>query len=240
MHNHESYNLSNFESTIGYTFNDKSLLSLALTHPSLSLESEHPEVNYQRLEFLGDAVLTLILANHLYRRYPEDREGILTSLLSALTKGSFLVKVAKQLELQNFVKLSKAEIKHRGHLRPSTLEDALEAIAGAIFIDSNFGTTESVIMKWYEALNINPRELLLAYNPKGQLQEFIYKYKPETRVRYSVVEEVGPDHNKLFTVAIIMNNKIVATAMANSKKIAAQNAAKEALSILESQKENLK
>lgn len=239
MHSNETYEpraLPELETLIGYTFKDPALLSLAVTHPSTSIETHHPDVNYQRLEFLGDSVLSLILVHHLYARYPKDREGMLTSMVSALTKGTFLVKIAKHLQLQNFVRLSKAEVQNKGFLRPSILEDALEAIVGAIFLDSNFEIAQSIVLKWYDALQVDPRELVLALNPKGQLQEYLIKTDPKTEIAYPLIEEWGPDHCKSFTVAIAINRIKVAVATARSKKAATEGVAREALRILGTEK----
>lgn len=237
MLNHSLDQLSRFEKIIGYSFNEKGLLSLALTHSSFTLESQHPEGNNQRLEFLGDSVLGIILADHLFHTFPNEKEGVLARYRSALGKGVFLTRLAKKLHFQDYIRVSNSELKNKGQARPSTLEDAIEAVIGAIYIDSNLKTCKEIVISWYGDFESDLKDVIQGHNPKGQFQEWLTQAAPGAKIAYQLVSDKGPGHKKSFTVELLVDDKRVASATSTSKKKAEELAAQEALTTLKKEKE---
>lgn len=221
--------LSKLEGYLGYVFKNKSLLKMALTHPSFAQEPKPTDFHYQRLEFLGDSVLSLILTEHLYTLFPEEREGNLARYKAALIKGSFLAQLALQLNLPSFIQVSDAEMKSGGKNKPSILEDVFEAIIGAIFQDSHFESTRQCVLSWYQGIEHHLKNTLSSENPKGQLQEYLQKNNPNPDIKYTLIEESGPDHRKFFKVAVSVQEKILGSGKGSSKKNAEEKAALEAL-----------
>jgi ribonuclease III len=219
---------SDFEARIGYTFTDKSLLRMALTHPSWA-QQHAGEENNQRLEFLGDSVLSLILARELYDRMPHKREGVLTRSRAALAKRALLSTLAKELGIDTAIRLSEAEDRNGGRGRQSILEDALESVAGAVYIDSNFNTVRDVVLKWYGDVRERLSHLLDSHNPKGQLQELVQPTLGNEAIVYATVSEDGPPHLRTFRVRVDISGKSMGEGTGSSKKEAEENAAREAL-----------
>ena len=217
------------ECNLGYRFRDKALLKQALTHSSVVHETNGAEVHNQRLEFLGDAVLSLLLSERLFELFPGEREGTLAKGRSALERGAFLSKLAKQLDLPKFIIMSKSELGAEGQYRPKTLEDALEAIVGAIYLDSNLMKVKKVVLPWYGNLKATVLKLLEDENPKGRLQEIIQSRNPQPTLEYKVSETTGPDHNKQFTASVFIEGDCEGTGQGSSKKKAEEEAAREAL-----------
>ncbi|OHE73839.1 MAG: ribonuclease III [Verrucomicrobia bacterium GWC2_42_7] len=213
------------EDYIGYNFKDTSLLELAITHPSFAREQATPDLNYQRLEFLGDAVLSCIISESLYNLFPHYREGAMARARSALTKGKFLTQLSKSLHVMDFIRVSEVEKKAGGNTRNAALEDALESIIGAIFLDSGFEQTRSVVLNWYGDIDTHLNELLINENPKGILQE---KY-PHGSIKYELISESGPPHSRIFCVRLLVNNSIVGIGVGPTKKEAEEVAAQQAL-----------
>ena len=187
-----SGDLKAFEGRIGHHFADPSLLVRAVTHASMS--SANRDDN-QRLEFLGDAVLQLVLTEHIYSMFPEYKEGDLTKFRARLVSKEALFKFAKNIDLGKYVMLGKGEEASGGRSRPSTLADALEALLGAIYIDGGFDSAKEVIIRITADDIIKISEQPDEKNPKGQLQEILQAIVPESPV-YSVESESGPDHSK--------------------------------------------
>ncbi len=200
--------------SLGYTFKDQSRLSLALTHPSYALEQNSHNDHYQRLEFLGDSVLSLTITQELFHLFPLEREG---------------AKLAKKLNITPFILLSDAEKKSNPTIRPSILEDCLEALIGAIFLDSDFDTTRQTVLNWYGDIPATLDALEGSHNPKGQLQELLHQSQPNSSLKYKLLETSGPDHHKSFTVQLLLNGQPLATGHASSKKAAEEKAASTAL-----------
>lgn len=217
------------EARLGYAFRTPGLLQRALTHPSFIQQHPTGGEHNQRLEFLGDAVLGLILAEKLFEILPTTREGVLTRNRSALVKGVQLAALAQQLDLPRHLRLSQAELQQGGHERESTLEDAFEALVGAIYLDSDYATARSVVLGWYGDLLTRLADLLETHNPKGQLQELVQPTLGNEAISYEVVGESGPDHAKRFHVAVEVAGRRVGEGMGPSKKEAEENAARAAL-----------
>lgn len=221
--------LSEFERIIRYSFTDKNLLITALTHPSFCVQNEGTSNNYQRLEFLGDAVLSFILTEELFKLYPEEREGALASYRAVLVQGIVLASLARKINLPNFVLLSDSEFKTGGNNKDSILEDVLEALIGAIYIDSDVASTRKFIQQLFPDIKQSLKETLPYLNPKGKLQELVQQASCNALLEYSLLESTGPDHNKSFTVNVLINGEILGFGSGSSKKIAEEQAATEAL-----------
>ena len=208
---------------LGYHFIQPAALQLALTHRSAS--KQHNE----RLEFLGDAVLGMVIAKDLYRRFPQQPEGKLTRMRSSLVKGETLAEVAREFELGSRLKLGSGELKSGGHRRSSILADAVEAIIGAIYLEAGLEVCESLVLTWFAS---RIEKLDPDYHPKDdktQLQEYLQGCKlplPE----YEVVEISGKSHAQTFTVRCSVSSlgKSV-QASGDSRRRAEQQAAKQVL-----------
>ena len=214
-----------FEQNIQYTFKDKSLLTLALTHSSYANESKnHIEYN-ERLEFLGDAVLQLVTSEKLYKENPNMPEGKMSKTRAALVCEDALANYSKQIELGRFMFLGKGEDNTGGRERPSILADAFEALIGAIFLDGGIAPAKKFILRFLNDKNLHMHDY------KTLLQEIIQQ-NPGERLSYIVVKEEGPDHDKNFTVEVKLNSNSIGTGFGKSKKAAEQQAAKEALELM--------
>jgi ribonuclease III len=223
-----TYDFSEFEKKIGYTFACKELLFKALTHPSWSQQHQGVE-NNQRLEFLGDSVLSLILARELFDRMPHKREGVLTKSRAALAKRELLSTLAKELGIDGAVMISEAEERNGGRMRQSILEDALESVAGAVYIDSNFDTVRKVVLGWYGDVEERLSHLMGSHNPKGRLQELVQPTLGNEAINYILIAEDGPAHMRTFRVRVDIAGKPMGEGAGTSKKEAEENAAREAL-----------
>lgn len=218
-----------------YEFRDLRLLECAVTHPSYL--QDHPEIpdSNQRLEFLGDAVLQLILTETLYALYPGDREGSLSKRRSALSKGLFLSGLARELGLHACLKLSSSEEQSGGRTRASTLEDAFESLAGAIYLDSDLPTTKRIILGLYGNLPARLEETQPAENPKGQLQELMQPKHGNHAIRYVVTHISGQDHAREYEAQVFINDELFGTGRGMSKKTAEESAARAALNVVRAQ-----
>jgi ribonuclease-3 len=216
------------ESRIDYKFRNSLLLAEALTHPSMAYESRKPHFDNQRLEFLGDAVLQLIITEELFRRFPELPEGNLTKLRSRLVSRSGLSSLAVKIGLGEYVMLGKGEEATGGRKRASTLADTFESLIGAIYLDSGPDAARAVIVRLIaeevNAMNESPEER----NPKGQLQEILQAIHPEAPV-YHILGQSGPDHRRVFQAEVSWNGLVLSSGKGKSKKEAEARAAGEAL-----------
>ena len=217
-----------FEKRIGYSFRDKSLLRMALTHPSWA-QQHTGEENNQRLEFLGDAVLSLILARELFDRMPHKREGVLTRSRAALAKRALLSTLAKELGIDEAIRLSEAEERNGGRSRQSILEDALESVAGAVYLDAGFDTVRGIVLFWYGDVSERLNHILGSHNPKGQLQELVQPTMGNEAISYVTIGEDGPPHMRCFRVRVDIQGRAMGEGSGSSKKEAEENAAREAL-----------
>ena len=190
--------MDKLQKNISYQFNNIDLLKQALTHRSVSKN------NNERLEFLGDSILGCVISNELYQRFPLIDEGQLSRLRSSLVKGQTLAKLAKIINLSETLVLGQGELKSGGFRRESIQADALEAILGAIFLDSDFLTVSSIILKLYENLlnDASPEDSLKDF--KTQLQELLQK-KGLSLPQYQLMKTKGQDHNAIFYVRCIIS-----------------------------------
>ena len=216
------------EKRMGYFFHDPSLLELALTHPSFHEHNKGKKDN-QRLEFLGDSILGAILSLNLYQLYPKLDEGELSRKKAVLARGTTLASLGSKLGIPQALQVSRTERKNQGHLRPSTLEDAIEAVIGAIFLDGGWKTTQACVLRWLGDLNQMIEVGEGGFNPKGQLQEFIQSQDPNEKIKYQLVSEKGPPHNKRFIMQVTIGGEAIAQGSGKSKKEAEEKAACEAL-----------
>lgn len=225
--------LEKLQERLVYAFRRPALLECAVTHPSFL--QDHPEVpeSNQRLEFLGDAVLQLILTETLYQLFPGDREGSLSQRRSTLSKGTFQSGVAREIGLDSCLRLSQSEEQGGGRTRSSTLEDALEALIGAIYLDSDLATTRRIVLGLYGDLPERLIQSQPAENPKGRLQERIQPKHGNHALRYEVVHVSGQDHEREYEARLYLNNELVGTGRGMSKKAAEEAAARVALAEFE-------
>lgn len=228
---HSIEKLSEFEEIINYHFRDKGLLVTALTHPSYNTQNEGNSNNYQRLEFLGDAVLSFIITDELFKLYPMEREGKLACYRSALIQGTGLANFARKIRLPDFVFLSEAESKMGGMNKDSILEDVFEGLIGAIYLDSNIDCIRNFIKYIFCDIERVLEEMLPSLNPKGRLQEIVQQ-KSSTGVQYVLLASSGPDHNKYFSVNVVIQGEVLGSGSGSSKKIAEEEAAIRALEYL--------
>ena len=216
------------ERRIGYKFRNSLLLAEAPTHPSLSFERKTFHFDNQRLEFLGDAVLQLVVTHHLYRLFPAFSEGQMTKLRSRIVSREGLKKHAVALGLGDYLMLGRGEEANDGRGRASTLADAFEALVGAIYLDSDLETVRRFVLRVageeLGALAREPGE----HNPKGELQETLQSISPLSPA-YEVVSETGPDHHKEFICRVLWEGKELGRGSGQSKKQAEINAAVDAL-----------
>ena len=216
------------ERHIGYKFRNSLLLAEALTHPSLSFERKTFHFDNQRLEFLGDAVLQLVVTHHLYRLFPSFNEGQMTKLRSRIVSREGLKKHAVSLGLGNYLMLGRGEEANCGRERSSTLADSFEALIGAMYLDSDLETVRRFILRVaadeLSALALEPAE----HNPKGELQEIIQSISPLSPA-YEVMSESGPDHLKEFICRVSWEGRELGRGSGQSKKQAEINAAANAL-----------
>ena len=217
---------------IGYRFRNLALLNEALTHGSYVQEHADAGTHNQRLEFLGDAVLHFIITDSLYRDSTTEREGILSRRRAILSKGEFLTKMARDLGLDACLRLNKSEEEAGGRGRASILEDAFEALVGAIYLDSDLPTTRDVVLAWYGPLADRLLPAEDAENPKGRLQELIQPVHGNIALRYEVAATTGPRHAREYEVAVYLNDQKLGTGRGSSKKSAEEEAARAALVVL--------
>lgn len=221
-----SGDLAALEQVLGYRFANNSLLVRALTHPSFGQQQDDNAIGHnQRLEFLGDAVLGLILAEQLFATLPTEREGVLTQNRSALAKGAQLASLARDLGLPGYLRLSEAEERNNGRNRDSILEDAFEALIGAIYLDRGYATAREVVLRWYGDINEKLKAALNVHNPKGRLQELIQPQLGNDAIVYELLDETGPAHLKRFRVEVRIDGRPAGTGEGLSKKEAEEQAA---------------
>ncbi|MCP3964981.1 MAG: ribonuclease III [Lentisphaerae bacterium] len=218
--------IEKFKKQIDYNFKNKALLREALTHRTYAVENDLKYDN-QRLEFLGDAVLEIILSEYLFNLYPNAAEGEMTKMRSAMVNQDSLAILARKMDFGKFLLAGKGEIESGGCERDSTLSDLFEAITGAFYLDAGFETIKKFIIELFKKEFPEPEKLLLGLNPKGMLQEYSQKKWGEAPA-YEVINVSGPDHNPLFEVEVKVG-QISATGQASSRKNAESQAAKTAL-----------
>ena len=213
---------------LGYVFRDSALLQLALTHPSVAHEQGSPVQTNQRLEFLGDAVLQLVLTRELYEKFPGFGEGPLTKARAKLVNRRTLAERARHLGLGQHLILSRGEEQHGGRERLSALADSYEALLGAILLDGGFGPASDFILRQFQAAFGGLSVIPILENPKGELQELLQAVSAEAP-EYQVVSASGPDHDRLFECTVHHAGAELARGQGKSKKAAESEAAMAAL-----------
>jgi len=223
-------NYQDFFKIINYQFNNIDLLDQALTHPSLINNNKNKISSYERLEFLGDKVLSLVIAEYLIEKFSSESEGLLSKRQANLVSGETLSQIANQINLTDYLKISRGEKKIGGNLNKNNLENAMEALIGAIYLDSNFSSVKKIILNlWKDFFNDN---LIIKIDPISELQEIIQGKikKPPT---YITEKKGGSDHQPIFLSRVIIDSldqQFIAEG--SSKKEAQKNVAKIALDFL--------
>ncbi|MBQ9893967.1 MAG: ribonuclease III [Ruminococcus sp.] len=221
--------IEKFEETIGYTFKNKQLLHQAFSHSSYANEKKDPSGSNERLEFLGDSVLSIVVSDFLYKNI-NVAEGELTKLRASLVCEKSLHIFAQQIGLGDYLLLGKGEENTGGRERPSILADAFEAVIAAIYLDGGMEAAAKHILRFM------PDDIQYTKKPvfsdfKTVLQEIVQK-NPEEKVEYVLIGEEGPDHNKRFVVEVRLNSQVIGKGKGKSKKEAEQFAAREALELM--------
>ena len=224
--------LTQLESLLEYTFNDPNLLIQALTHPSYLHEvAAYGGGDYQRLEFLGDAVLGMLLAEILYTRYPEWHEGDLSQLRSRLAGQDVLAERARTMGIVQFFLLGRGEEQTGGREKDSILADVLESVLAALYLDGGLESARMLVTRLFEELIAAPDLLALGRDAKSELQEYLSSGNlpaPE----YRLLEESGPPHDRHFVFQVVSGDRVIGIGQGKSKKIAQQAAAAGALDAL--------
>lgn len=224
--------LAQLQSRLGHVFRDAALLELALTHPSFLPDNPGTPESNQRLEFLGDAVLQLILTETLFQLYPAEREGALSRHRSALSNGTFLARLARDLGLDAALRLGSGEEQTGGRARASSLEDAFEALVGAVFLDSDLATARRIVLALYGDIPARLAAAGPSGNPKGRLQERVQPLHGNHALRYETVHVSGEDHNREYESRVFLLDRLLGTGRGTSKKLAEEAAARAALETL--------
>lgn len=213
-----THHTEKLESILNHTFDTPALLKMALTHSSVG-----GPTNYERLEFLGDRVLGLVVAKLLYARFPNEQEGDLAKRLAALVQGTFLAQIAREIELGQHIDFSEAEASSGGQDNENILADVFEAVIGALYLDGGFEKCEAVITKLWDGkleMMIKPPQ-----HPKTQLQEWA-QGQGLTLPTYEIVAQTGPDHAPEFEVKVSVEKHGSLTAVGRSRQLAEKEVAK--------------
>lgn len=221
-------NLEQLQNVIGYHFRDESLLTMALTHRSLQHPDEYRQPSNERLEFLGDSVLGLVVAHQLYQDHPELHEGELTKTKAMLVNETTLSNIGRAIGLNRYIRLSPEEDRLGGRERPSIISDAFESVIGAVYLDDGIDAARDIILR----LIYVRKDAIVSdesqRNYKGELLELV-QARGQGMPHYDVVSESGPDHEKEFCVVVYIANRKIGVGKGFSKKEAEQKAAAEAL-----------
>jgi len=225
----KSSELGKLERIISYHFKNSSLASQALSHRSAIRESSKGQLrSNERLEFLGDAVLGMVVSLFLYEKFPEKKEGELTKLKAVLVSEATLSRIGKEMNLGYSLHLSEEENKSGGRERSSIIADAYEALIGAVFLDGGLGSAKKMIEKHLLSKHWELTTDEEHFNYKGELLEYLQSFG-WGMPKYEVVEEKGPDHQKRFTIDVFAQDKKMGRGIGKNKKEAEQKAAKKAL-----------
>ena len=218
------------EERIGYKFRNSLLLAEALTHPSLGHEAQHYHFDYQRLEFLGDAVLQLVITEYLFSYFQIEAEGQLTKLRSRLVSRDGLKTHAAALDLGRYILMGRGEETSGGRERTSTLADAFEALIGALYLDGGLDVAKNFILTQTRTDLAKLAEEPVDFNPKGDLQELLQSISPRSPM-YELVSQSGPEHEKTFVSEVVWEGIVLGQGTGRSKKQAETAAALEALQL---------
>lgn len=223
--------MEDFEKVIGYTYKNKNLMMEALTHSSYSNEGKREHIHdNERMEFLGDSVLSLVVTEYLFTHYRHLPEGELTKLRASLVCEKSLFEMANKIDLGSYLRIGKGEEHTGGRSRPSIVSDAFEAVIASIYLDGGYEPAKKFILP-FVPVNIDVKKTTTVFDYKTSLQEIIQKNKEE-KIEYVLTDESGPDHNKEFTIEVHLNSNVIGKGKGKSKKQAEQLAAKEALELM--------
>ncbi len=217
------------ENKINYKFKNKSYLKEALTHSSYANEGNRRLKSNERMEFLGDSVLSLVSGQYLFEKYPDMPEGELTKLKASLVCTESLMRFAKQIDLGNYLFLGKGELMTGGAERPSILEDAFESLIAAVYLDGGLEQAREFVIGFLKPAIDNHKINFKDY--KTILQEVVQQ-NPDQSVNYVFTGSSGPDHNKIFEAEVHLNSNVIGRGKGKNKKSAEQAAAKEALILM--------
>ncbi len=218
------------EASLGYRFRHRSLLDTALTHRSFRFENEDVVKDNQRMEFLGDAALGLVVADCLCKILPDDDEGIMTAYRSQITNGKTLTRLASEIKLGDYIKMGKGEKRTGGATRASNLEDALESIIGAAFLDGGIAAVGKIFKRLFLPVVGNLKDIWHG-NPKGRLQEYTQRHWKKSP-QYRLVRRDGPAHATVFKVEVTLDSGIKGVGVGHSKQEAEAESAAHALAQL--------
>jgi ribonuclease-3 len=214
----------NFESQLSYRFKNKGLLDEALTHKSFSVDDNKNQRHNERLEFLGDSILNFVVAEELIKLFPEEQEGVLSKKRAALVNLTKLSEISKKYTLEKYMRFGPGEIKQGNHLNPRIHGSCMEALIGAIYLDSDFSHAKEWTLRQFTKNDFHLESAGNNADFKSRLQELVQKYKLGTPV-YEVVLTTGPSHRPQFVVALKINDEEKSRADGTSKKAAEQKAA---------------
>ena len=214
------------EKEIGYEFKNKQLLETALTHTSYAYENK--KQSNEKLEFLGDSILEFVSSEYIYHNYPNLKEGEMTKVRASVVCEDSLQKIAKMHNFSDFLYLGKSERTSQKEVRPAIMADSIEAVIAAIFLDGGLEETKKFILNNLAKPIENATKNIGQKDYKTVLQEVLQK-NGNVDIEYVIVDEKGPDHEKVFTAEVKYNNKILATGEGKSKKLAEMEAAKNAI-----------
>lgn len=226
----ETNDLSLLEEKIGYNFKNIRYLEIGVTHSSYANEVRGGTEFNERQEFLGDSVLSIIVSDHIFRKYPEYPEGELTKLRAALVCEKALAKFAGEISLGDYLRLGRGEDANGGRRRPSILADAFESVIAAIYLDGGIEPATGFVMRFIND-ELRHVEDVPFKDYKTLLQEIIQK-NPEERLTYVLVSETGPDHDKRFEMNVMLNSNVIGHGVGRTKKAAEQQASREALELM--------
>ncbi len=209
-------------------FKNKKLFEQAFTHRSYLNEAKEKVSSNERLEFLGDSIISFVISGYLFNRYSQFNEGILTNMRSLLVNTKSLAKVARELNLGEHLKLSKGEEDSKGRQNQSLLADSFEAFVGALFLDSGIDITKGFLIQVFSQRVQDLEKERSFKDPKSLLQEYVQSRK-QSSPQYKVINELGPAHSRVFTMGVFIQNKLFGEGKGKSKQEAEENAATLAL-----------
>ena len=212
-------------------FKNKKLFDQAFTHRSFLNETKEKLSSNERLEFLGDSIISFVISYYLFGKFPNYNEGILTNMRSLLVNTKSLAEIAKDLNFGNYLKLSKGEEDSRGRENQSLLADCFEAFVGALFLDQGIDKTENFLIEVFTPMTDEISKNRSFKDPKSLLQEHV-QGKRQNSPLYKVLKEIGPAHSKTFVVAVFVGSSILGKGEGKSKQEAEENAAQKALEVL--------
>ena len=227
-----NFDAHKIEKKLGIVFNNKDILKQAFSHSSFVVEKGLSSLSSnERLEFLGDAVLEIVVSDNLYKEYPKAEEGILTQWRSVIVNTNSLAEVFRKLGLSEYILLSKGEAMSGGQEKETILANMTEGLIGAIYLDLGFDKAYGFIKSFILKDKIELIEEFRVYNPKGGLQERVQAQGKGTP-NYKMIKENGPDHEKNFEIGVYIDGKLIAFGSGNSKKNAEEDAARRALELM--------